>query len=44
VGAADVGHSDIVVVHALDVADEVVFQELHEEADLGLGAAEVVFK
>ena len=44
VGAADVGHADVVVVHAFDVADEVAFEELHEEADLGLGAAEVVFK
>ena len=44
VGAADVGHADVVVVHALDVADEVGLEELHEEADLGLGAAQVVFK
>jgi hypothetical protein len=44
VRAADVGHADVVVVHALDVADEVAFEELHEEADLGFGAAEVVFK
>ena len=43
-GAADVGHADVVVVHALDVADEVALEELHEEADLGLGTAEVVFK
>jgi len=44
VGTADVGHADVVVVHALDVADEVVFEELHEEADLGFGAAEIVLK
>ncbi len=44
VGAADVGHADVVVVHALDVADEVALEELHEEADLGLGAAQVVFE
>ena len=44
VDAADVGHADVVVVHALDVADEVALEELHEEADLGLGAAQVVFE
>ena len=44
VGAADVGHADVVVVHALDVAGEVALEELHEEADLGLGAAQVVFE
>ena len=44
VDAADVGHADVVVVHALDVADEVAPEELHEEADLGLGAAEIVFE
>ncbi len=44
VGAADVGHADVVVVHALDVADEVAFEELHKEADLGLGTAKVVFE
>ena len=44
VGAADVGHADVVVVHALDVADEVGLEELHEEADLGLGAAQIVFE
>ncbi len=44
VGAADVGHADVVVVHALDVADEVALEELHEEADLGFGAAQVVFE
>ena len=44
VGAADVGHADVVVVHPLDVADEVALEELHEEADLGLGAAQVVFE
>ncbi len=44
VGAADVGHADVVVVHALDVADEVALEELHEEADLGLGAAQIVFE
>ena len=43
-GAADVGHADVVVVHALDVADEVGLEQLHEEADLGLGAAEIVFE
>ena len=44
VGAADVGHADVVVVHALDVADEVALEELHEEADLCLGAAQIVFE
>ncbi len=44
VGAADVGHADVIVVHALNVADEVVFQELHEEADLGFWAAQIVFE
>ena len=43
-GAADVGHADVVVVHPLDVADEVALEQLHQEADLGLGAAEVVFE
>jgi hypothetical protein len=43
-GTADVGHADVVVVHALHIADEVVLQELHEEADLGLRAAQVVFE
>ena len=44
VGAADVGHAHVVVVHALDVADEVGLEQLHQEADLGLGAAQVVFE
>ena len=44
VGAADVGHADVVVVHALDVADEVALEQLHQEADLGLGAAQIVFE
>ncbi len=44
VGAADVGHANVVVVHSLDVADEVALEELHEEADLGLGAAKIVFE
>ena len=44
VGAADVGHADVVGVHALDVGDEVALEELHEEADLGLGAAQIVFE
>ena len=44
VDAADVGHADVVVVHALDVADEVGPEELHEEVDLGLGAAQIVLE
>ena len=44
IDAADVGHADIVVVHALDVADEVIAQQLHQEVDLGLGPAQVVFE
>lgn len=44
VGAADVGHANVVVVHAFDVSDEVAFEKLHEEADFGLGAAEIVFE
>jgi len=44
VGAADVSHADVVVVHALDVSDEVALEELHEKADLGLGAAEIVLE
>ena len=43
-GAADVGHADVVVVHPLDVADEVALEELHEEAHLGLGAAQIVLE
>ena len=43
-GAADVVHADVVVVHALDVADEVALEQLHKEADLGLGAAQVCFQ
>ena len=43
-GAADVGHADVVVVHALDVGDEVALEELHEEVDFGLGAAQIVFE
>ena len=42
--AADVFHADVVVVHALDVADEVVAQQLHQEVDLGLGTAQIVFE
>ena len=44
VGAADVVHADVVVIHALDIADEVGLQQLHKEADLGLGATEIVLK
>jgi hypothetical protein len=44
VGAADVGHADVVVVHALNVGDEVALEQLHQEADLVLGAAQVVFE
>ena len=44
VDAADVFHADVVVVHALDVADEVAPQQLHQEVDLGLGAAQVVLE
>jgi len=44
VGAADVGHADVVVVHALHIANKVALEELHEEADLGLGAAQVIFE
>ena len=43
-GAADVGHADIVVVHPLHVGDEVVAQQLHEEVDFVLRAAQVVFE
>ena len=43
-GAADVGHADVVVVHPLDVGDEVVLEQLHEEVDFVLGAAQVVFE
>ena len=43
-GAADVGHANVVVVHPLDVTDEVVAQQLHEEADFILGAAQVVLE
>ena len=41
-GATDVGHADVVGVHALDVADEVALEELHEEGDFGLGPTQVI--
>ena len=43
-GAADVGHAHVVVVHALDVADQVALEQGHQEGDFLLGAAEVVFE
>ena len=43
-GAADIGHADVVVVHPLDIADEVALEQLHQKANLGLGTAEVVFE
>ena len=42
--AADVCHADVVVVHALDIGEQVAAQELHEEVDFIFGAAEVVFE
>ena len=42
--APDVGHADVVVVHPLDVGDQVALEELHQEADLALGPAEVVLQ
>ena len=42
--AADVFHPHVVVVHALDVAHQVVAEQLHEEVDLGLGPAEIVLE
>ena len=44
VGAADVADADVVVHHALQVALEVALEQAHEEADLGAGAAQIVFK
>ena len=43
-GAADIGHADVIVVHALDVADQVRLQKLHQEADFGLGPPQIVLK
>ena len=43
-GLADVAHAHVVVVHALDVADEVALEQRHQEADFGLGAAQVIFQ
>ena len=44
VSTTDVGHADVVVVHPLDVGDEVATQQLHEEVDFAFGAAQVVFE
>ena len=44
VGAADVGHADVVLVHPLDVPDEIAPEELHQEVDLRLGATEVILE
>ncbi len=44
VDASDVRHADVIVVHALHVADEVSPEELHEEVDLRLRSAEIVLE
>jgi hypothetical protein len=44
VGAADVGHADVVGVHALDVGDEVGLEELHQKGDFRFRPAQVVFQ
>ena len=40
----DVGHPDVVVLHALEVGDEIALEQLHQEADFSLRAAEVVLQ
>jgi len=40
----DVSHANVVVVHALNVANEIALEELHEEANFGFGTAQIVFK
>jgi len=42
-GAANICHAYIVVVHTLDVSDEVALEETHQETDLCLGSAKIVF-
>ena len=44
VGAADISDAHIVVVHALDVVDQVGAQQTHEEVDFGLGTAQIVLE
>jgi hypothetical protein len=44
VGAPDVADADVVVHHALQVALQVAPEQAHEEADLGAGAAKIVFQ
>ncbi len=43
-GAADVGHADVVGVHALDVGDEVGLEELHQEGHFRFRTAQIVFE
>ncbi len=43
-GAADIGDAHIVVVHPLDIVDQVGAQQTHEEIDFGLRAAQIVLE
>ena len=44
VGATDVGHADIVIVHPLNVSNEVVAQQFHQEVDFVFRTTKVVLE
>ena len=42
--APDIRNAHVVVVHALDIVDQVRAQQTHEEVDLGLGPAQIILE